>query len=362
MLMLFVTITSVLTRFIEGRAICFFLLFIKVLFICSILSARPTMIKSQSAEIIIIDDFHPVFTETLGNNQIRYIYQPDFKSSDAPEQLKGYKVVVVRSKVNFTKEILEQLPELKCIARGGAGMDNIDEQFALSKGIILLNAPEGNRDAVAEHTLGLLLGMSKNIVKSSREVANFIWEREANRGWEIGGKTIGIVGYGNAGSAFSKKLSGFDCEVIAYDKFKSDFKSEFASSVSMDELLERSDVISFHVPLTPETKGLLNAELIDKMKKGVVLMNTSRGKVAISEDVLNGIKRGKVKSFATDVLENEDLENLNLKEKMILQEMITENQVIITPHIAGWSKESYQKISEVLVEKLIGITTKWKNI
>lgn len=361
MLMLFVPITSVLTKFIEGRAFCF-LLFIKVLFICSILSARPAMIQKSTAQVMIIDDFHPVFLDNLSAAGISYNYQPEFTPDQAADKLQNYPIIAVRSKLNFTRELIDQLPDLQCIARGGAGMDNIDEAYALSKNITLLNAPEGNRDAVAEHCIGLLLGMSKNIVKSHKEVSDFQWKREDNRGWEIKGKTIGIIGFGNTGSTVAKKLSGFECKVLAYDKYLTQSSSEFALLVSLEQLLETADVISFHVPLTSETQGMLNAELIGKMKEGVVLINTSRGKVASNRAVWEGIKGGKVRSYACDVLENENFNNLNEDEKTLLKEMTSGNQVIITPHVAGWSTESYYKIGAVLSEKLSGFTIKAKNI
>ena len=361
MLMLFVTITCVLTKFIEGRAFCF-LLFIKVLFICSILSARPAMIQTHTAQVIIIDDFHPVFLDNLSAAGITYHYQPDFKASDAPAQLLNYPIIAVRSKIQFNQKLIDQLPDLKCIARGGAGMDNIDETYALTKNITLLNAPEGNRDAVAEHTIGLLLSMSKKIVKSHNEVSDFQWHREDNRGWEIKGKTIGIVGFGNTGSSVAKKLSGFDCEVITYDKYINNINSPFAKQVTLENLLVQSDVISFHIPLTEETEGFLGEDLITQMKNGVVLINTSRGMVANLSAIWQGIKGGKISSYACDVLENENFDRLSKEEKSLITEMTSENQVIITPHVAGWSKESYYKIATVLAEKIEGFTIKAKNI
>jgi D-3-phosphoglycerate dehydrogenase len=351
----------VLTKFIEGRAFCF-LLFIKVLFICSILSARPAMIQTHTAQVIIIDDFHPVFLDNLSAAGITYHYQPDFKASDAPAQLLNYPIIAVRSKIQFNQNLIDQLPDLKCIARGGAGMDNIDQSYALTKNITLLNAPEGNRDAVAEHTIGLLLSMSKKIVKSHNEVSDFQWHREDNRGWEIKGKTIGIVGFGNTGSSVAKKLSGFDCEVIAYDKYINNINSPFAKQVTLENLLAQSDVISFHIPLTAETEGLLGEDLITQMKNGVVLINTSRGMVANLSAIWQGIKGGKISSYACDVLENENFDRLSKEEKSLITEMTSENQVIITPHVAGWSKESYYKIATVLSEKIEGFTIKAKNI
>ncbi len=362
MLMLFVTITSVLTKFIEGRAICI-LFIIKVLLFCSNLSARPAMIQDPTRKIIIIDDFHPYFTENLEASGIECHYHPDVPANEVADLIYPFEIVAVRSKVNFDKTILDRLPNLKCIARGGAGMDNIDETYAQSKSIELLNAPEGNRDAVAEHTIGLLISLSKNIVKSHNEVAKGVWNREANRGWEIGGKTIGLIGFGNTGSRVARKLKGFDCKVLAYDKYlTSNETSQDAELVSLETLLKSSDVISFHVPLTSETKWMLSSNLISQMKEQVVLINTSRGGVAKMEDVLDGIKGGKIKSFACDVLEDEKIENYTEEKRVFLNTLINDYQIIVTPHVAGWSVESYFKISQVLSEKVKAYTTKAKNI
>lgn len=358
--MLFFTIKRVLTKCIEGRAVCIFL-FIKVLLICSFLSARPPMIFSQTARILVIDDFHPVFLESLNQAGIQTDYMPDFAPVTDLEILKSYNTIAVRSKLQFTAELLSSLPELKCIARGGAGMDNIDETYARQSNITLLNAPEGNRDAVAEHSIGLLLGISKQIHKSRQEVQSFVWDREGNRGWEIGGKTIGIYGFGNTGSSVARKLVGFGANVIAYDKYTT-VESPYAQSCSLNELLAKSDVISFHVPLTDETRGLLAAPLIRQMKDGVVLINTSRGAICRTADVWEGINSGKIKSFASDVLENENLANLNAEETELYRAMMLSNQVIITPHVAGWTTESYERIASVLAYKIIEYTTKVKNI
>lgn len=360
MLMLFVTITSVLTKFIEGRALCI-LLFIKVLLFCSILSARPTMINSNSANVLVIDDFHPIFIQSLEKQGLKVDYQPDITRAQAESILPEYSVIAVRSKINFTKDLLSRLPKLRCIARGGAGMDNIDEAYALSKGIVLLNAPEGNRDAVAEHTIGMLISMSKRIPWSFNEVCELQWNRESNRGWEIGGKTIGLMGYGNTGSSVARKLSGFDCKIMAYDKYLSSFSSPYAEACSIETLLSISDVISFHVPLTHETRFMINKDLISRMKDQVVLINTSRGGIAKMADVAEGIKSGKIKSYATDVLENESLETYSDVEKANLSALIKGNQILITPHVAGWSVESYYKIAKVLSEKILSYTTKVKN-
>lgn len=319
------------------------------------------MIFSQTARILVVDDFHPVFLESLNQAGIQTDYRPDFSPDTDLELLKPYNTIAVRSKLQFTAELMSALPQLACIARGGAGMDNIDEAYARQNNIVLLNAPEGNRDAVAEHTIGLLLGLSKQIHKSRQEVQSFVWDREGNRGWEIGGKTIGIYGFGNTGSSVAKKLSGFGANVIAYDKYQT-IHSPFARQCSEAELLNTTDVISFHIPLTSETRSLIQTDLIQQMKDRVVLINTSRGGICRTADVWQGITSGKIKSFASDVLENENLMHLSAAEKDLYRSMMLSNQVIITPHVAGWSTESYERIASVLAHKIIEYTTKVKNI
>jgi D-3-phosphoglycerate dehydrogenase len=359
MLILFLTITTVLIKFIGGRDMCVFL-FIKVLLFCFLLNARLTM-NSNPASILVIDDFHPSFEQKLESEGLKVKYKPDFNIGVDYEQLKLAEIVAVRSKINFTSALLSELPNLKCIARGGAGMDNIDEKYAAENQITLLNAPEGNRDAVAEHAIGLLLNLSNKITQSYNEVKNGHWNRETNRGWEIGGKTIGIIGFGNTGSVFAKKLSGFDAKVVAYDKYKN-VQSNYATDLALEELLQTADIISFHVPLTEETKGLINTELISKMRTGVVLLNTSRGGICKLEDVQFGIISGKIKCFGTDVLENENLKTWTAEERRLVNDLTSSNQVLITPHVAGWTIESYQKIADVLAHKIIDYTTKAKNI
>jgi D-3-phosphoglycerate dehydrogenase / 2-oxoglutarate reductase len=359
--MLFELLKRVLTRFIEGREKCLFL-FIHVLFICLLITTRPEMKPKAAAKVLIIDDFHPSFMERLSKNGVDVLYKPDFNLSIDFDLLRESEIVAVRSKVNFDKQLISRLPLLKCIARGGAGMDNIDEQSASENEIELLNAPEGNRDAVAEHCMGLLLSISNNIVKGNQEVKGFEWNREDNRGWEIGGKTIGIVGFGNTGEAFAQRLSSFKCNVLVYDKHKDLSHMEHINSVEIEDLLQLSDVISFHIPLSNENKLLINNELISKMKQGVVILNTSRGGIADTESMLHGIKRGKIKALGLDVIENENFKDLSENERNLYSDLMSNNQVIITPHVAGWSFESYKKIADVLSRKLLDFTTKMKNI
>lgn len=308
---------------------------------------------------IIIDDFHQVLLDRLSAANIPFDYQPEISENEALSVLNRYETVICRSKINFTSSILKTLPNLKCIARGGAGMDNIDEAQAQAQGITLINAPEGNRDAVAEHVIGLILSLSNNIANGNLEVKNKIWKREANRGFEIGGKTIGIIGFGNTGRALATKLSGFGCRIVAHDKYRpSDIA--YVEAVSLNKLQTLSDIISLQVPLTKETNHLVNQEFIAECKPGFMLINTSRGAVVENKAVLKALESGKLASFGADVLENEKFEKYSAEEMAIFEALASKKQVLLTPHVAGWTKESYLKISEVIANKIVSFTTKLK--
>jgi len=230
-------------------------------------------------------------------------------------------------------------------------MDNIDEAYATQKGIILINAPEGNRDAVGEHAIGMLLSLMNNFQRADAEIREGVWAREANRGIELKGKTVGIIGYGHMGSSFAQKLSGFGVNVIAYDKYKTGFSDQYAREVSMEEIVKHSDVLSLHVPLTSETRGLVDDEYLFHFKKPIFFINTSRGNVVKTQAVLNAIKQGKILAAGLDVLEQEKFPVL--AEQTWFDELRRSGKVLLSPHVAGWTFESYRKLSEVMAEKLI---------
>jgi D-3-phosphoglycerate dehydrogenase len=261
--------------------------------------------------------------------------------------------MLVRSKFFVDEDLIAGAKNLKLIARAGAGMDNIDEIYCQENNITLINAPEGNRDAVAEHVIGMLLNLMRNISKSNAEIKNGIWLREENRGIEIGGKTIGIIGYGNTGKAFAKKLSGFGVQVIAYDKYLTNYSDQFAQGVSLNELQNRADIISIHVPLTVETKYLIDAAFLSNLKTGVVILNASRGPVLQTAALIQYINNGKVAYAALDVLENEKIDQLNAAEQATFDLLCKESKVLLTSHIAGWTEASYYKIASVLAQKTI---------
>ena len=277
-------------------------------------------------------------------------YRPTIKPDDALQIIGTYEGLVMRSKFKLNKQYIDAGTNLRFVCRAGAGMDNMDETYAEKKGIALINAPEGNMDAVGEHAVGMLLSLMNNFNIADAQIRNASWQREANRGFELKGKTVGIIGYGFMGHSFARKLSGFEVNVIAYDKYKSGFSDQFAREVSMEEIVKHSDVLSLHVPLTSETNGLVNEEYLFHFKKPIFLINTSRGKVVQTRAVLNAIKNGKILGAGLDVLETERFPAL--AEQEWFEELKQSGKVLLTPHIAGWTFDSYRKISEVMAEKL----------
>ena len=303
--------------------------------------------------ILIADDIHPIFIEQAEALGYTCHYQPQIKLDEALQILAGYEGLVIRSKFNVDQQVIDAATNLRFVCRAGAGMDNIDVAYASQKGISLINASEGNMDAVGEHAIGLLLSLMNNFNKADAEIRAGKWQREANRGYELKGKTIGIIGYGYMGKSFAKKLSGFEVSVIAYDKYKTGFSDQYAREVSMEEIVRHSDVLSLHLPLTNETKGLVNDEYLFHFKKPIYFINTSRGGVAKVQAVLNAIKQGKILGAGLDVLEVEKFPAL--AEQPWFNELTQSGKVILTPHVAGWTFDSYRRISEVMAGKLSAI-------
>lgn len=310
----------------------------------------------MNRKILFIDSNHPRLHEMLEKEG----FQCDLFYNKPADELKKlipqYDGIVLRSKFKITKEIIDSAPDLKCIGRVGAGMENIDVEHALKKGIICLNSPEGNRDAVAEHALGMLLNLLNNISKANAEVRTGKWLREENRGIELIGKTIGIIGYGNMGSAFAQRLLGFGVKVLAYDKYKEKFGNDLVKEADLTEIYEKADVLSIHTPLTDETHYLINNAFINNFKKNIYIINTARGKCLNTTDLVKNLIKGKVLGACLDVLEYEavsfeGIEVENMPEPM--QYLIQSDKVILTPHIAGWTQESNIKLAEILAEKII---------
>jgi D-3-phosphoglycerate dehydrogenase len=311
---------------------------------------------AHTHKILFIDSTHPVLKESL--EEAGFICDDDTKKNhdEIASMICNYCGVIIRSRINMDRQLIDKATHLKFIGRVGAGMESIDVAYAESKGIKCFNSPEGNRDAVGEHALGMLLAVMNNFLRADRQVRNGEWKREENRGVEIKGKTIGIIGYGNMGSAFAKKLKGFEANVIAYDKYKFNYSDEFIKEVSLEEIFESSDILSLHVPLTAETHYMLNESFINKFKKNFWLINTSRGAVVNTNDLVSALKSGKVKGAALDVIEYEETSFETLSGKELpdaWKYLIGSDKVILTPHIAGWTEESKIKLAKVLAQKII---------
>jgi len=305
--------------------------------------------------ILFIDSSHSFLHTSLEKKGFVCDLNYDWTPENILANLHLYDGVVIRSKIKFTKEVIDKGVNLKFIARVGAGMENIDVAYAESKGIKCLSAPEGNRDAVAEQALGMLLSLFNNVCRSNQEVRTGKWIREGNRGVELNGKTVGIIGYGNMGSAFAQRLKGFGVKLLVYDKYKKGFGDGFVEESSMQNLFDNCDIVSLHTPLSDETHYLINDEFINKFKKNIYIINTARGKSLNTQDLVKNIASGKVLGACLDVLEYEavSFEQLDIaKLPKAFHDLVTSDKVILTPHIAGWTHESNEKLAAILVEKI----------
>lgn len=311
-------------------------------------------------KILLLDKNHPLITEQLLAKS--FILEEDFTSSydEVCDKIKNYDGVIIRSRIPLDKNFLEKGENLKFIARVGAGMENIDIPVAEKLGIQLINSPEGNRDSVAEHVVGMLLILMNRLFIASQEVKNGIWLREENRGDELFGKTVGLIGYGNMGKATAKRLSGFGCQVIFYDILPN-LSDDFATQVSLEELKEKAEVLSLHIPLTAETHYLIDSEFISEIKNDFYFVNTARGKNTETKSLVEALKSGKIKGACLDVLEYEkaSFENLDTStslstgENEDLQYLLHSEKTIVTPHIAGWTYQSKEKLAQVIVDKIV---------
>ena len=312
---------------------------------------------NNKLRVLFVDSTHNRLPEKLANSGFICDYQPNIKPDQIATVISKYDGIIIRSKIKIDKNIIDHAENLKFIGRVGAGLENIDVEYAESKRIKCFNSPEGNRDAVGEQALGMLLTLFNNIIKADFEVRTGKWLREENRGLEIKGKTVGIIGYGNMGSAFAQRLKGFEANVIAYDKYKFDYSDEFVTEKSLEDLFEQTDILSLHVPLTEETHFLINNNFINQFKKNIYIINTARGKVLKTDDLVKNIKSGKVLGAALDVLEYEQtsFESLHSDNELpdAFKFLIKSKNIVLTPHIAGWTHESNVKLSEFLADKII---------
>ena len=335
--------------------------------------------NNGSLRVLFIDSTHPVLKEELQAMNFHCDDLSSFPDKTFEDLLPEYHGIVIRSKVSLDKSLLQKAVNLKFIARAGAGMESIDVDFAESQGIHCIKAPEGNKDSVADHAIGMILALFKKLHLADSEVKRGLWHRESNRGVELTGKTVGIIGCGFTGSEVAKRLSGFDVTVLAYDKYKSNYSDQYVTESTMERIYEEADIVSLHLPLTKETHFMANDDFFQRFNKNIYLVNTSRGKVVKTEDLVSNLKSGKVLGACLDVLEYEsasferlkglgmwtnnrgrDINKLGAwlmkkglwKYQHPVQYLVKSDNVLLSPHIAGWSHESYQKISQILADKI----------
>jgi D-3-phosphoglycerate dehydrogenase len=301
---------------------------------------------------LIVDSMHESIFDMLTEAGWDYDYYPSITRDEIKAKHIGYDGLIVRSKTTIDRDLLGKHPTVKFIARAGAGIDNVDQLYMAEKKIEIIHAAEGNKDAVGEHTVGLLLSLLRNIPKAHEEVKRKIWHREENRGSEIMGKTIGIIGHGNMGQAFAKRLAGFSCKILVYDKYKTGFGNQLYEEVDMSRIFNETDILSLHIPLTDETRMMVNLDYLNRFTKPIIILNTARGEILSLTDLVTAITQNKVRGAAFDVLENEKLDKFTPVQAKAFDYLKEQNNVIFTPHIAGWTYESHVKINVALVNKI----------
>jgi len=304
--------------------------------------------------VLFIDTVHPILWDRLIAQNFQCVDGTSLSKEAIFEEINKFHGLVIRSRFPVDKDFLAKATSLRFIARSGSGMENIDIHAAKEQGISLYNSPEGNKVAVAEHALGMLLSLFNNLKNGDYQVRNGIWDREGNRGVELAGKTVGIIGHGHNGSAFSKALSGMGCKVLAYDKYKKNYAPSFVEEVGMTRIFSESDILSLHIPLTDETRSLIDKSFIEKMANPFYFINTSRGPIAQTSAIVSGVTSGKIKGACLDVLDIEkssfEIDRAIDPDFLALTEL---KNVILSPHVAGWSVESYKKLSSILADKIL---------
>lgn len=307
-------------------------------------------------QVVFIDTVHDVLQNRLEEAGHSCLDATDQSIEELSSTLKLAEGIVVRSRFPMNAKLLDNAPNLKFIARSGAGMENIDIEYCEQRGIVLLNAPEGNRNAVGEHALGMLLSLLNRLHLADAEVRNGKWDREGNRGFELDGKTVGIIGYGNNGSAFARKLRGFDVNVLAYDKYKYGFGDEHVTEADMDQIFKEADVLSFHIPQNEETLFIANEAYFKQFEKSIYVINLARGKIIETKALVNGLQNGSILGACLDVLEYEKASFESFFEQDLdpsFKYLLESNKVLLSPHVGGWTHESYFKLSNVLADKIL---------
>jgi len=304
-------------------------------------------------KILVSDKVHPLLVNGLKESGFTVDYHPKMPYDEVKSNVNSYNGIIINSKVICDKDFLDQVTHLDFIGRLGSGLDIIDLPYAASRGIKIISSPEGNANAVAEHAMAMLLGLINNINRSHNSIREFQWDREPNRGEELLGKTIGLIGYGHTGPALAGKLTGYDVRVLAYDKYRKDYNGDNqVEEASMDHLLKESDIVSIHLPLTAETNNLVDLDFLSKCKHGTIIINTSRGKILDSEALLQNIESGHIKGACLDVIENEKPDTWDSNEHRVYGALLKRDDVVITPHIAGWTHRSLELIASIILRKI----------
>lgn len=305
----------------------------------------------MSFRCLIVDKHHESIGPLLTAINLDYDYRPEITRKEIINILPNYDGLFIRSKTRVDAALIKGA-NLKFVARAGAGIDNLDQELLALKGIEIFNAPEGNRDAVGEHVIGMILDLLHNLSISHNQIVDGNWEREGNRGYELGSLTVGIYGYGNTGSALARKLAGFGCRIIAYDKYLQAIDDEYAELVDLDTFFKESQILSLHIPLTVETDKMANKAFFEKFAKPIIFINTSRGEIAPLNDIQEALNTGKISMAGLDVLECEKFSKMTDEQTNTFNRIKESGKVLFTPHIAGWTHESYRRINVVLVEKI----------
>lgn len=307
-------------------------------------------------KVAILDNVHPLFEKTFIDWGWKVEIASKWTLQDFQKNILNFDGIVIRSRIKLDKHNLSLAKKLKFIARPGSGLENIDLEYCKIKNIDVFRSPEGNRDALAEHVMGMVLMLNNHLVRANTQVRESIWNRESNRGTELMGKTFAIIGYGFMGEALAKRLSGFGVNVIAFDKYKKDFSSSYVREVSLDEIFQSADYLSLHTPLSSETIGLVDEEFIANFKKPFVLINSARGKSVVLKDLVDALINGKVSGACLDVLELESssFENVDVNSNKAFKSLKKMDNVIFSPHIAGWTHEAKYKMADFLIKKIKG--------
>lgn len=305
-------------------------------------------------KVLITDPVHELMFERFERLGFNILYNPDISQEEVLDIISDFDGLIVNSKIQVNEQLINKATKLRFVGRLGSGMEHINQTYLAEKGIGCFSSPEGNKDAVGEHVIGMLLMMMNNLYRSNSQMKSSLWQREENRGSELMGKKFGIVGYGNTGKSLAKKLSGFEMEVLVYDKYVTDIQETYVTPIGLAELLKSSDIISFHIPLNAETKHMISKELILQTTKTPIIVNVSRGAIANTIDLLWALENQKIRGLCIDVFEDEPIDKGKVNPLSIYEQLLKHDNVYASPHIAGWTVESKRKLASILMDRIEG--------